>query len=457
LERYAHPIIGDLPVSAIDTGLILKVLEPIWTVKPETAGRVRGRIERVLDWAKARGLRHGENPAAWKGHLDKLLPTTGKLKPVRHHPALPYVEISSLISALGGHSGISARALEITILTALRTSEVIGATWDEIDLAARVLTVPGSRMKSGREHRVPLCDRAIASSGTYRAKTATRMFSLVARVALRLPTWPCSNFCATFVPASPSTVSGPHSVTGPQRRRATQPRRRDGFGAYGREQGRGCLSAWRSVRQTPTSDERVGAILPSTKCFKCKNRNHASRGKIIELALKPTTLFTVDGSRRWRRWGLSSDSHIVAPPGIGNFVSMDSVERRRSRMANDDELKILRRREVQNLTGLPTSSLYQLIANAEFPRPVKLSARRVGWLASEVKSWIARRLADRDPSNQARTSTQAFAPDQASKRPEGPATKQWSRRSVQEAYEWLGRIATYARFVNDVGEERGGL
>ena len=114
-----------------------------------------------MDWGKARGLRHGENPAAWKGHLDKLLPATGKLKPVRHHPALPYVEIPTFMVELRSRPGISARALEITILTALRTSEVIGGTWDEIDMAAKIWTVPGSRMKSGREHRVPLCDRTI--------------------------------------------------------------------------------------------------------------------------------------------------------------------------------------------------------------------------------------------------------------------------------------------------------
>jgi integrase len=162
LETYAYHVIDALPVQAIDTGLVLRVLEPIWTAKPETAGRVRGRIERVLDGAKARGYRVGENPARWKGHLDQLLPARSKVRKVRHHPALPYAELPDFMVALRGQEGVSARALEFTILTAARTGETIGAKWSELDLADKIWTIPAERMKAGKEHRVPLCARALA-------------------------------------------------------------------------------------------------------------------------------------------------------------------------------------------------------------------------------------------------------------------------------------------------------
>jgi integrase len=162
LATYAEPIIGRLSVQAIDTALLLKVLEPIWTEKPETAGRVRGRIEAVLDWAKVRGYRTGENPAHWKGHLDHLLPARGKVRKVKHHAALPYSELPAFLAGLREQEGIAARALEFTILTAARTGEVIGARWSEIDLLKQVWIVPANRMKAGREHRVPLSLRALA-------------------------------------------------------------------------------------------------------------------------------------------------------------------------------------------------------------------------------------------------------------------------------------------------------
>lgn len=161
LERYAYPKIGSLPVSAIDTALVLKVLEPIWGKKSETASRLRGRIEAVIDWATAREYRAGDNPARWRGHLDKLLPSKRKLRSVRHHTAIPYDELPAFMARLRRSEFVSARALEFTILTAARTGEVIGARWPEIDTAAKVWTVPASRMKAGREHRVPLSDRAI--------------------------------------------------------------------------------------------------------------------------------------------------------------------------------------------------------------------------------------------------------------------------------------------------------
>jgi integrase len=173
LATYAEPIIGSLPVQAIDTALVMKVLEQeirdrpgklgaaLWTARPETASRLRGRIESILDWAKVRGYRDGENPARWRGHLDKLLPAPGKVHKVRHHAALPYGALPEFMTQLRDEQGTAARALELAILTAARTGEVIGARWSEIDLAARLWTVPASRMKAGKEHRVPLSTRAI--------------------------------------------------------------------------------------------------------------------------------------------------------------------------------------------------------------------------------------------------------------------------------------------------------
>jgi integrase len=158
---YAHPTFGDLPVAAVDTTLVMKVLEPIWTTKPETAGRVRQRIECVLDWAKVRGYRDGENPARWRGHLEKLLPKQSKVRQVEHHAALPFPELPSFTVALLEQKGASALALEFAILTAARTREVLGARWSEIDLTDKVWTVPAARMKMERAHRVPLAPRAI--------------------------------------------------------------------------------------------------------------------------------------------------------------------------------------------------------------------------------------------------------------------------------------------------------
>jgi integrase len=168
LATYVYPTLGSLPASAIDTALVTQVLEPIWTTKTETAGRVRGRIEAVLDWAKVRGIRNGDNPARWKGHLDKLLPKRSRVKRRRHHPALPYAELPGFMVELRAREGISARALEFAILTAARTGAVIGATDGEVDLATKIWTVPPERtgVKITREdpkpRRVPLPDRAVA-------------------------------------------------------------------------------------------------------------------------------------------------------------------------------------------------------------------------------------------------------------------------------------------------------
>jgi integrase len=162
LTTYVTPVFGKVPIGAIDTALVTKVLQPLWTRKPETARRVRGRIEAILDWAKACGYRDGENPARFRGHLKHLLADIPEVRRVKHHAALPYAGIAEFIADLRERPGIAAKALEFTILTAARTGEVIGAQWDEINLKARVWTVPADRMKGSREHRVPLTDAAIA-------------------------------------------------------------------------------------------------------------------------------------------------------------------------------------------------------------------------------------------------------------------------------------------------------
>jgi integrase len=161
LATYAGSIFGELPVAEIDTALVMRVLDPIWRDKTETASRVRGRVECVLDWAAVQGYRTGENPARWKGHLAKLLPGKTKISKVRHQPAMDWREIPEFMPELRGNISISAKALEFTILTAVRTSEAINAEWSEFDLDTKLWTVPGERMKAGRDHRVPLCDRTI--------------------------------------------------------------------------------------------------------------------------------------------------------------------------------------------------------------------------------------------------------------------------------------------------------
>jgi integrase len=162
LNTYVCPVFGGLPVQAIDTGLVLKVLEPIWADKTETANRVRASIESILNWAKARGYRSGENPAAWRGHLDQLLPARSKVQPVQHHPALAHAEIPTFMRQLRALEGIAPRALEFTILTAVRSGEALGARWEEMDLAGRLWVIPPQRMKSNKEHRVPLAPRVMA-------------------------------------------------------------------------------------------------------------------------------------------------------------------------------------------------------------------------------------------------------------------------------------------------------
>jgi len=160
LATYVYSEIGDLPVAAIRTEHVKRILDPIWKTKSETASRIRGRIEAVLDSAKAQGFREGENPARWKGHLQQVLPARTKLSR-GHHKAMPYDDVDSFIRRLREREAVSALALEFTILTGARSGEVLGATWDEIDLGAAMWTVPAERMKAAKEHRVPLSPRAV--------------------------------------------------------------------------------------------------------------------------------------------------------------------------------------------------------------------------------------------------------------------------------------------------------
>ena len=162
LQAYAYPVFGALPVSAVDTALVMKALQPIWGTKTETASRLRGRIESVLDWARTSGYRTGENPARWKGHLENLLAAKAKIARVEHHAALPYLELPAFIAELDRQDGLGALALKFTILTCTRTGEAIGAKWEEINLDERIWTIPAERMKAGREHRIPLSPPAIA-------------------------------------------------------------------------------------------------------------------------------------------------------------------------------------------------------------------------------------------------------------------------------------------------------
>ncbi len=197
LETYAYPVFGDIAVAEVDVALVTKVLEPIWATKTETARRVRGRIESVLDWAAARKYRTGENPARWRGHLEKLLAEPSKIQKVEHHAALPYEQIGAFFAELKTREGMAALAFQFLILTATRTSETINAQWREFDLQAKVWTIPAERMKANREHRVPLSPQAtailagLAQEGSnqpdafvFHAKNKARALSNMALLAL---------------------------------------------------------------------------------------------------------------------------------------------------------------------------------------------------------------------------------------------------------------------------------
>lgn len=182
LNTYAYPIFGALSVQSIDVSLVLKVIEPIWATKTETASRLRGRIEAVLDWATARGYRQGENPARWRGHLENLLPKRVRVRAVNHHPALPFAKVSAFMKALRAQEGTAAQALEFLILTAARTSEVIGVKWTEIDLVEAAWSIPAERMKARKAHRVPLAPAVIAILKKMKRQSASE-FVFAGRVA----------------------------------------------------------------------------------------------------------------------------------------------------------------------------------------------------------------------------------------------------------------------------------
>lgn len=183
LATYASPVIGALPVNQIETSHIMRILSPIWTTKTETATRVRGRIEKVLDWAKVQGYRSGDNPALWRGHLSEALPKPSKVATEDHHAALPWSEIGAFMAALRAMQGAGARAMEIIILTATRTSEVLNAKWSEIDLDGKLWTIPKERMKSFKEHRVPLSDAVIAVMTKLKADAIDSEFVFAGRKA----------------------------------------------------------------------------------------------------------------------------------------------------------------------------------------------------------------------------------------------------------------------------------
>lgn len=165
LEAYVFPKIGAVQVAKVETADVIATLTPIWAEKPETANRVRQRIEAVIDYTSALGIRSGDNPARWRGHLDHLLPKPTKVRAVKHHPALPHAEIADFMRELSERNGVAARALAFTILTAARSGETRGLTWGEVNLKSKVWTIPAQRMKAAKEHRVPLSNAAIALLG----------------------------------------------------------------------------------------------------------------------------------------------------------------------------------------------------------------------------------------------------------------------------------------------------
>jgi integrase len=267
LGSYVNPVFGSLPVQSIDVGLVMKAIEPIWMVKPETAGRVRGRIESILDWATTRGYRKGENPARWRGHLENLLPKKSKVRRVEHHAALPYVEISDFMAELRQQDGIAARSLELAILSAARTGEVISARWIEVDFDGHLWAIPAGRMKAGNEHRVPLSDAALAilrrsaedppgrvCFSREQDRPADQQHGDVDAVTADGP----RRFNGARVPIKLPRLGGrAHYLRG----RGC----RDGAGARRVRQGRGGLQTRRSIREAPRVDGRMGAVLRCTQ------------------------------------------------------------------------------------------------------------------------------------------------------------------------------------------------
>jgi integrase len=256
LATYAGPVIGKLSVDAIDHGLVMRVLEPIWKTKPETASRLRGRIEAVLDWAKVRGYRSGENPARWRGHLDKLLPAKGKLRKVKPLAALPYAELPAFMAKLRQEDGLAARALEFTILTAARTSEVLHATASEFDLASRTWTIPAARMKAEGRPR-PSCPAR-------RSRRRTHYDAAAGRERARLcapPPGYAGNAQAYGLRAHLPRLSLNLPRLGGGDHRLSQSRGRASARPHHPERGRGRLPPRRSTRQTRSLDAQMGRLL----------------------------------------------------------------------------------------------------------------------------------------------------------------------------------------------------
>jgi integrase len=178
IDTYAKPVLGTKPLCEIQTADVMEVIRPLWSRAPETASRLRGRIEVILDAAGVEGYRdqNTKNPAAWKGQISHLLPSKKKVRPVKHHPAVPWEDMPAFMAELRNRPSLSARALEFTILTATRASESCAARWSEIDLAKRVWTIPGERMKGGKEHRIPLVGRALAILEAYSPEQRLQLF-----------------------------------------------------------------------------------------------------------------------------------------------------------------------------------------------------------------------------------------------------------------------------------------
>lgn len=276
LQSYAYPVFGKLPVQGVDVGLVLKVLEPIWQTKTETAKRLRGRIEAVLDWAAARKYRTGENPARWKGLLENLLARPSKIARVQHHAALPYTEIGAFMGQLKAMEGVSPLALQFTILTAARTSEALCATWEEIDITKGIWTVPAHRIKAGREHRVPLSAQAVAIletlqltqttpwifPSTRRGKPLSNMALLATLKRLQRQDLTAHGFRSTFrdwcaeqtnYPSEVAEAALAHTI-GDKVEAAY--RRGDLF-----EKRRQLMEAWARYANAPNSDQRRGKVL----------------------------------------------------------------------------------------------------------------------------------------------------------------------------------------------------
>jgi integrase len=226
LATYAYPLIGAVPVAEVSTEHVLTVLRPIWHQKAETAVRLRGRIESILTAATVQKLRSGENPARWRGHLAELLPARSKVAPVEHHAALPFAELPTFFLRLQAADGLGARALELAILTAARTGEVLGATWAEIDLDKALWTIPAARMKAGREHRIPLSAPAAALlrklatlregehvfAGQRAGKPLSNMALLMALRRMKRPDLTAHGFRSTFRDWAAETTAFPSEV-----------------------------------------------------------------------------------------------------------------------------------------------------------------------------------------------------------------------------------------------------